>query len=195
MYPVSFEQTLGCLGTARFSGKSVRISPIGLNVTKFCSLSFASASIDRTTGCPFFCCSLHPLHLKSVNKFFIIFKSVWWMYDNEWICFLKKQTQWEKKIERKKVKANSYRKFLISLRATDNWFCNSIARFAVISHTKFFFWYVYRKLMIYFWWYWYAAPRNKKITSKIVNAIYSGWKRNTCPLASFFLLRIKCLRV
>lgn len=54
MYPDSFEQTLGCLGTARFSGNSVRITPIGLNVIKLWSLSLCSDSIDRVADRLFF---------------------------------------------------------------------------------------------------------------------------------------------
>lgn len=134
MKPDSLEQTLGCRGTALFSGKSVRMTPIGLNVMVFWSLS---ASIDFLAGELFSGCSLHPTHLKSVNKFRMIFKSVWCTYDNAVICFLKKNMNSMLGSSFEIVKLHStHRKFLISFRAFDSWFCSSSAKLAVILNAN-----------------------------------------------------------
>lgn len=134
MKPDSLEQTLGCRGTALFSGKFVRMTPIGLNVMVFWSLS---AFIDFVAGELFSGCSLHPTHLKSVNKFRMIFKSVWCTYDNAVICFLKKNmnSMFGSSFEIGKLHS-THRKFLISFRAFDSWFWSSSAKLAVILNTN-----------------------------------------------------------
>lgn len=95
MQPNSFEQTVGWRGTARFSGNSVRISPIGLKsieFERFPHTVLVPFDFECSHGSGNFSefCSLQLGHLKSFSKSFIFFKSVWCTWVSVRICFLRK---------------------------------------------------------------------------------------------------------
>lgn len=94
MHPSNFEQTVGWRGTARFSGNSVRITPIGLK-----SIDFDRVVPPFDFECSHECshdsslvCNLQLGHLKSFSRSFMFFRSVWCAWASARIWFLRKKT-------------------------------------------------------------------------------------------------------